>query len=1018
MADGRVVIDVILDDGSVAKGVANIEKELGGIQGTASKVVSGLARVGAAVGAAIGAAGLAVGKIGLEFNAMKEQSMVAWTTLLGSAKEAGDMLQRISDLAKKTPFETADVDMMAKYMHNAGLAGDNLFKQLMRISDVSSAFAIPAAEAREMARQMSQVMQAGVAYTEDLNILQDRGVPIYKAISEQLGVTVADVRKLASEGKITSDIYIAAFNNIAKGVAGASQAQSQTFNGMISTFKDNIKILAGELTEGLFNRVKGGLSNVLGLLEDFTAGLQQGGLKGAFEAILPPSVFQRLQAFGTGFMNVFNTIKSFVVPALTAVGAFILAKINELKAFWDQNGAQIMQAVKNVFNGIKAVIEFVMPVVLFIVKSVWENIKGVINGALKVIKGLIQVFAGLFTGDFRKMWEGIKNIFSGAIQFVWNLFNLLLYGRLLKAGKALFTSLKNIFINGWNFIKSKSSAFFNWIKSFASSSFSGMWKAISGLMNKVVSTIHGAWNKAVGFIKGINLKEIGKDVIRGLIKGISSMAGAAIDAVQDIGKKITGGIKKILGIASPSKVMRDQVGKNIGAGVAEGIKRSTKSAVSAARAQARAVSEAIKNLEVKFDTGKISATKYISELKKIQSRYKLTGDQTRKIQKEIYAANQSIQKNVTSLNSGIKGATEKYFKSVKSINDNLNKNIQNLKNEYNKQLSELTQSIYGQIGLFDEVKSKRVDPAKILQNLRDQNALMKQFQNDLARLQKMGVSKDFIKELREMGLDAADEIHAIASMPKNMLNEYVAAWREKHNLAKQEATAQLADAKKQMEAQIKSLTEAAKKQLANAKSQWISQLKSFASLVKKLGDYKNSGKVLGKNTVAGIINGLKSMTGPLASAAKSIANTLIKEIKKTLKIKSPSRVMRDEVGKMIGLGLAKGIDQSGNVALRSMSNLTNSLIRNPLRGVSLPINLTPATVMAGSGGGYVQGRISAGMLSTERFYSLVSAIREVAKRPVSVQVNGREFIYATVDDFDEVLKFKQSRIERFRRGGS
>jgi len=948
MADGRVVIDVILDDGQVAKGVANIEKELGGIQGTASKVVSGLARVGAAVGAAIGAAGIAVGKIGLEFNAMKEQSMVAWTTLLGSAKEAQDMLKSISDLAKSTPFETEDVDIMAKYMHNAGLAGDQLFKTLTRISDVSSAFAIPAAEAREMARQMSQVMQAGVAYTEDLNILQDRGVPIYKAISEQLGVTVADVRKLASEGKITSDIYIAAFNNIAKGVAGASQAQSQTFNGMISTFKDNIKILAGELTEGLFNRVKGGLSNVLGLLEDFTAGLQQGGLKGAFEAILPPSVFQRLQAFGTGFMNVFNTIKSFVVPALTAVGAFILAKINELKAFWDQNGAQIMQAVKNVFNGIKAVIEFVMPVVLFIVKSVWENIKGVINGALKVIKGLIQVFAGLFTGDFRKMWEGIKNIFSGAIQFVWNLFNLLLYGRLLKAGKALFTSLKNIFINGWNFIKSKSSAFFNWIKSFASSSFSGMWKAISGLMNKVVSTIRGAWNKAVGFIKGINLKEIGKDVIRGLIKGISSMAGAAIDAVQDIGKKITGGIKKILGIASPSKVMRDQVGKNIGAGVAEGIKRSTKSAVSAARAQARAVSEAIKNLEVKFDTGKISATKYISELKKIQSRYKLTGDQARKIQKEIYAANQSIQKNVTSLNSGIKGATEKYFKSVKSINDNLNKNIQNLKNEYNKQLSELTQSIYGQIGLFDEVKSKRVDPAKILQNLRDQNALMKQFQNDLARLQKMGVSKDFIKELREMGIDAADEIHAIASMPKFMLDEYVKQWKEKHSLAKQEASAQLADAKMQMEAQIKSLTAAAKKQLANAKSQWIAQLKGLASTVKKLGDYRNSGKVLGKNTVQGLINGLKSMTGPLASAAKSIANTLIKTIKNTLKIKSPSRVMRDEVGKMIGLGLAKGIDQSGNVALKSMSSLTNSLIRNPLRGASLPIgNLVPAGVYSG-----------------------------------------------------------------------
>jgi tape measure domain-containing protein len=37
---------------------------------------------------------------------------------------------------------------------------------------------------------MSQVVQAGVAYTEDLNILQDRGVPIYKAIADQLGVDV------------------------------------------------------------------------------------------------------------------------------------------------------------------------------------------------------------------------------------------------------------------------------------------------------------------------------------------------------------------------------------------------------------------------------------------------------------------------------------------------------------------------------------------------------------------------------------------------------------------------------------------------------------------------------------------------------------------------------------------------------------------------------------------------------------------------------------------------------------
>lgn len=740
MSDGRVVIDAILDDRGVTKGAENIEKELSGIQSTASKLASGLAKASAVVGAAIGAAGLAVGKMGLEFNAMQEQSMVAWTTLLGSAKEAEDMLERISDMAKSTPFETQDVDIMAKYMHNAGLAGDELFKSLMRISDVSSAFAIPASEAREMARQMSQVIQAGVAYTEDLNILQDRGVPIYKAISDHLGVAVADVRKLASEGKITSDIYIAAFNNIAKGVEGASKAQSQTFNGMISTFKDNIKILAGELTEGLFNRVKDGFSNVLGLLESFTAGLQQGGLKGAFEAILPPSVFQRLQAFVTGFMNVFNTIKSFVAPILTEVGSFILGKISEIKTFWDENGAQIIGAVQNFFSIIAAIVNFFMPAIKLVVETVWGAIKNIVGGALDVIMGLVKIFTGIFTGDWSKLWEGIKQLFSGAIDFITGLMTLNFFGgirniltNLLKNGisivKNLWTNIVNTFKNaGTNatnivtnmvtrvvgffgnlFTKAKN--IFTMLRTFGASiwnalkeavlgaarsiwqgvvsRFSSMASSVRNLMHNVRSAIINAWNQAVNYLKSINLKKVGQDIIRGLIRGITGMASAVVDAVQDIGKKITGGIKKVLGIRSPSKVMRDQVGRWIPAGIAEGIESGEKTAL-------RAMSK-------------------------------------------------------------------------------------------------------------------------------------------------------------------------------------------------------------------------------------------------------------------------------------------------------------------LGSSLSTTIAPSVNVS-------------NSLRGASLPINLAPAAVVA-SGGGYVQGRMTEGMLSTERFYSLVSAILEVAKRPVSVQVNGRELIYATVDDFDEVLKFQQNRRERFRRGG-
>jgi methyl-accepting chemotaxis protein len=146
----------------------------------------------------------------------------------------------------------------------------------------------------------------------------------------------------------------------------------------------------------------------------------------------------------------------------------------------------------------------------------------------------------------------------------------------------------------------------------------------------------------------------------------------------------------------------------------------------------------------------------------------------------------------------------------------------------------------------------------------------------------------------------------------------------------------------QMEQKIKDLTAAANKELANAKAQWINQIKSFNDEVKKLGDFRNSGKVLGKDTVQGIINGLKSMTGPLANAAKAIAQTIEKTIKSTLKIKSPSRVMRDEVGKWIPLGLAEGISKH----ISAIQSATNQMAQAAIPTVSaanIPNIATEAT---------------------------------------------------------------------------
>lgn len=67
---------------------------------------------------------------------------------------------------------------------------------------------------------------------------------------------------------------------------------------------------------------------------------------------------------------------------------------------------------------------------------------------------------------------------------------------------------------------------------------------------------------------------LGKDIITGIINGIISMAGALVDTMKNLAKSALEGAKNLLGIHSPSKVFRDDVGQMIGLGMVEGIEES------------------------------------------------------------------------------------------------------------------------------------------------------------------------------------------------------------------------------------------------------------------------------------------------------------------------------------------------------------------------------------------------------------------------------------------------------------
>ena len=246
--------------------------------------------------------------------------------------------------------------------------------------------------------------------------------------------------------------------------------------------------------------------------------------------------------------GVLNGIKDVALIVKDAVVGFAQELFTKVKAFWQSDGEQVMQALQNAWTGVLKVVEFVAPAVslifkglMIVIQMVWENIKGAINGALNVIMGLVKVFSGLFTGDFSKMWEGVKQIFTGAIQTVWNVFSLLFYGRIIKGVgsfvKIFSGSIRSLWTSVVGFFKNM---------------FTGSVNQVTNLYNRATNIGNLIKNGLSGAIRGA------RDNVVNLF---NSMRTRSLDQVN----KILGGIRSL-----PSK-MKDALiaGKNK---VAEGIK--------------------------------------------------------------------------------------------------------------------------------------------------------------------------------------------------------------------------------------------------------------------------------------------------------------------------------------------------------------------------------------------------------------------------------------------------------------
>lgn len=427
-------------------------------------------------------------------------------------------------------------------------------------------------------------------------ILASKGIGAVSAGFKALPAALDGISRSAT-GITTAAKDISGFVNLATDLGGIGPALKATAGnfGIVQTAVGTFRTVAtaARTTWGLFTGllaanpfvlVIAGITAVVAALTWFFTQTETGK--------------QLWNSFATWFMGIWNQISTACQPALQAIGTFITQTMSQIQQIWQTGWTLITTILQNVWNTIgpiimtalTAIITTITPLlqagiqniqtifqtaatiistvwnglwntITTVAQDTWTIITTIISTALAVIQGIIQLALAVVNGNWSAAWSAIQGIASavwGGIQGV------------VSAGVGMVSGVVSA---ACSTIRSVWAALWNGVRSIVSSVWGGIVGTVSNMVGRVGSVVSGIGGTVRSAVSGAGswLVSAGRNIIQGLINGITGMVGSLYSSITNALSGLVDKAKNALGIHSPSRVFRDEVGAMVGRGMALGI---------------------------------------------------------------------------------------------------------------------------------------------------------------------------------------------------------------------------------------------------------------------------------------------------------------------------------------------------------------------------------------------------------------------------------------------------------------
>ncbi len=254
----------------------------------------------------------------------------------------------------------------------------------------------------------------------------------------------------------------------------------------------------------------------------------------------------------------YSGLRSMVSTVLSGVGSVVRSLLTGIANFWSQHGTQIMNFASIAWRGI------------------WTTISTILSAVGSIVSAGLSAVALFWNAHGSQIMSTVSATFSFVAAIVGNCLNFM--SGLFQAVMPIVSGVTQVAFAIIQTVISVAGSVISGVVQVVSNLFHGEWRAAFEAAKQTAVDI---WDAIVNTFEGIDLFQIGKDIINGLINGISSMASAAWDAVGNIASGIASTVTGFFDMHSPSRLMFEK-GEFVTEGIALGMVHKTDMAVKAA----------------------------------------------------------------------------------------------------------------------------------------------------------------------------------------------------------------------------------------------------------------------------------------------------------------------------------------------------------------------------------------------------------------------------------------------------